>query len=76
MDPVFYYLGICLWVYTWIIALKIHSLFAVKYKVLSHPFAVMNCNRCVYKRVFTDHFALHKSKKLVTWSKNLLTTFT
>ena len=66
MDPVFYYLGICLWVYTWIIALKIHSLFAVKYKVLSHPFA----------HVFTDHFALHKSKKLVTWSKNLLTTFT
>ena len=49
MDPAFYYPDICSQqqLGTRIIALKIHNLFAVKYKVLPHLFAVMNCNRCL-----------------------------
>ena len=41
---------------------KIHDLFAVKYKVLPHPFAITNCNKGLYKQhwYFINWSALYK----------------
>ena len=75
MDPAYYPdIHSQQWSGTRIIALKIHDLFALKYTVLPHIFAVINCIS-VYTSsigVFTDRSALYKPKKLVKRSKTLI----